>query len=64
MKLLPTSDWHVGKAIRGASRADEHRAVLDEIAAIAEREAGGTIGTTTSERRVEVRVGGTILAVR
>jgi DNA repair protein SbcD/Mre11 len=39
MKLLHTSDWHVGKAIRGASRADEHRAVLSEIAAIAEREA-------------------------
>ena len=32
MKLLHTSDWHVGKAIRGASRADEHRAVLDEVA--------------------------------
>ena len=32
VKLLHTSDWHVGKAIRGASRADEHRAVLDEIA--------------------------------
>lgn len=38
MKLLHTSDWHVGKPIRGASRADEHRAVLAEIAAIAERE--------------------------
>ena len=38
MKLLHTSDWHVGKAIRGASRADEHRAVLDEIAAIAAAE--------------------------
>ena len=37
MKLLHTSDWHVGKAIRGASRADEHRAVLAEIAEIAER---------------------------
>jgi DNA repair protein SbcD/Mre11 len=33
--LLHTSDWHVGKAIRGASRADEHRAVLGEIAEIA-----------------------------
>ncbi len=38
MKLLHTSDWHVGKAIRGVSRADEHRAVLREIAGIAERE--------------------------
>lgn len=33
--LLHTSDWHVGKAIRGASRADEHRAVLAEIADMA-----------------------------
>ena len=38
MKLLHTSDWHVGKTIRGFSRADEHRAVLAEIAAVAERE--------------------------
>ncbi|MET0147119.1 MAG: exonuclease SbcCD subunit D [Ilumatobacteraceae bacterium] len=36
--LLHTSDWHVGKAIRGASRADEHRAVLAEIAEIAAAE--------------------------
>ncbi len=38
MRLLHTSDWHVGKAIRGRSRADEHQAVLAEIAAIAESE--------------------------
>ena len=38
VKLLHTSDWHVGKAIRGASRADEHRAVLGEVASIAEAE--------------------------
>ncbi len=35
MKLLHTSDWHVGKAVRGRSRAGEHRAVLAEIAQIA-----------------------------
>ena len=35
MKLLHTSDWHVGKAIRGHSRADEHRAVLGEIVDLA-----------------------------
>jgi len=35
MKLLHTSDWHVGKSIRGASRADEHRAVLAEIVGVA-----------------------------
>jgi DNA repair protein SbcD/Mre11 len=35
MKLLHTADWHVGRPIRGRSRADEHEAVLDEIATIA-----------------------------
>ena len=39
MRLLHTSDWHVGKLIRGQSRADEHRAVLAEIAAVAAAEA-------------------------
>jgi DNA repair protein SbcD/Mre11 len=38
VRLLHTSDWHVGKAIRGRSRADEHRAVLAEVAAVADRE--------------------------
>jgi exonuclease SbcD len=35
VKLLHTSDWHVGKKIRGHSRADEHRAVLGEITSVA-----------------------------
>jgi len=39
VKLLHTSDWHVGKTLRGLSRLDEHRAVLAEIADIAGREA-------------------------
>jgi DNA repair protein SbcD/Mre11 len=39
VRLLHTSDWHVGKLLRGRSRADEHRAVLGEIASIAQREA-------------------------
>ena len=38
MKILHTADWHVGRAIRGRSRADEHRAVLREVAEIAARE--------------------------
>jgi exonuclease SbcD len=38
VRLLHTSDWHVGKLMRGASRADEHRAVLAEIAGIAGEE--------------------------
>ncbi|MEZ5407985.1 MAG: exonuclease SbcCD subunit D C-terminal domain-containing protein [Acidimicrobiales bacterium] len=35
MRLLHTSDWHVGRAIRGHSRAGEHRAVLADIAGLA-----------------------------
>ncbi len=35
MKLLHTADWHVGRTIRGHSRADEHRAVLAELAELA-----------------------------
>lgn len=38
MKVLHTSDWHVGRTIRGRSRADEHRAVLDQIGQIARDE--------------------------
>ena len=38
MRVVHTSDWHVGKLLRGASRIDEHRAVLAEIAEIADRE--------------------------
>jgi len=39
MRVLHTSDWHVGKSLRGRSRATEHEAVLGEIAGIARREA-------------------------
>jgi DNA repair protein SbcD/Mre11 len=35
MRILHTSDWHVGRTVRGRSRADEHRAVLAEIAGVA-----------------------------
>lgn len=38
MRILHTSDWHVGRTIRGRSRADEHEAVLAEITGIAEAE--------------------------
>lgn len=40
MRLLHTSDWHVGKALPGGgSRLEEFRAVLDEVVAIAIDEA-------------------------
>jgi DNA repair protein SbcD/Mre11 len=35
VRFLHTSDWHVGKAIRGRSRAEEFAAALDEVVAIA-----------------------------
>jgi len=35
VRFLHTSDWHVGKAIRGRSRIEEHAAALDEVVAIA-----------------------------
>ncbi len=35
MRLLHTGDWHVGRSIRGRSRAEEFAAVLDEVVGIA-----------------------------
>jgi exonuclease SbcD len=37
MKLLHTSDWHVGKTLKGRARLEEQRAVLAEIIAIAKQ---------------------------
>ncbi|HZD22180.1 MAG TPA: exonuclease subunit SbcD, partial [Acidimicrobiia bacterium] len=35
MKILHTSDWHVGRRIRGRDRSEEHRAVLSELVSLA-----------------------------
>jgi exonuclease SbcD len=35
VKILHTSDWHVGRRIRGRDRSDEHRSVLAELVTIA-----------------------------
>jgi DNA repair protein SbcD/Mre11 len=35
VKVLHTSDWHVGRRIRGRDRSDEHRAVLAELVGLA-----------------------------
>ena len=43
MKILHTADWHVGRLLRGRSRADEHEAVLAEIAAIAPANEASTL---------------------
>jgi len=37
VKILHTSDWHVGRRIRGRDRSDEHRAVLAELIGLADR---------------------------
>lgn len=34
MRVLHTSDWHIGRTVRGRSRDEEQRAVLAEIAGI------------------------------
>ncbi|MFQ5966023.1 MAG: exonuclease SbcCD subunit D [Acidimicrobiia bacterium] len=36
MRILHTSDWHVGRTMRGKSRAAEHEAVLLEVTGVAE----------------------------
>jgi len=38
VKFMHTSDWHVGKTLKGRDRLEEQRSVLAEIAAIAEEE--------------------------
>ena len=38
MKVLHTSDWHIGKRLLGRERIGEQREVLREIAALCERE--------------------------
>lgn len=35
MRFLHTSDWHVGRTIRGRSRADEFASALDQVVGIA-----------------------------
>src|ERR1700751_5640161 len=39
MKILHTSDWHVGKVLKGRDRSDEHAAVLGSIIQTARDEA-------------------------
>lgn len=38
MKVLHTSDWHIGKRLERHDRMDDHTAVLDEVAEIAATE--------------------------
>jgi DNA repair protein SbcD/Mre11 len=38
VKILHTSDWHIGKVLKGQSRLPEQIAVLGELVAVAQRE--------------------------
>ena len=38
MRILHTSDWHIGKRLMGRERLKEQSAVLDEIVQICDRE--------------------------
>jgi exonuclease SbcD len=38
MRVLHTSDWHVGKVLKGQSRMDEHIAVLADVVEVARNE--------------------------
>ena len=38
MRILHTSDWHIGKRLWNRDRLDEQSAVLDEIVGICEKE--------------------------
>ncbi|MBB5827881.1 exonuclease SbcCD subunit D [Micromonospora carbonacea] len=38
MKILHTSDWHVGKVLKGQSRAEEHKQVLAGVIEVARAE--------------------------
>ena len=68
MKLLHTSDWHVGMTIRGHSRIPEHEAVLTEIVTLADEHsvdlvivAGDLFETATPTAEAESLVYRTLL---
>jgi exonuclease SbcD len=71
MKVLHTADWHVGKVLRGRSRAEEHARVLAEIVDLARAEdvdavivAGDVFDTTVPTPPSQALVMRTLLALR
>ncbi len=71
MKILHTSDWHVGKVLKGRDRHDEHAAVLRSIAATARDEdvdvvlvAGDLFETAAPAAKAQGLVMRTLLALR
>lgn len=43
MKILHTSDWHLGKRLNDRERAGEQVAVMDEIVRVADEEAADAV---------------------
>jgi len=71
MKILHTSDWHVGKVLKGRDRHAEHAAVLGDIAATARSEdvdlvlvAGDLFDTAAPTARAQGLVMRTLLDLR
>jgi DNA repair protein SbcD/Mre11 len=70
MKILHTSDWHVGKVLKGRDRYDEHAAVLGSIVRVAQAEgvdlvlvAGNLFGSATPNAKAQGLVMRTLLAL-
>jgi len=68
VKLLHTSDWHVGRTLRGRSRAEEHRAALTGVVELARAEdvdvvvvVGDVFDTATPPPEAEELVYATLL---
>jgi exonuclease SbcD len=71
MKILHTSDWHVGKVLKGRDRHDEHRAVLGSLVQVARDEdvdvvlvAGDVFETAAPTAKAQGLVMRTLLALR
>jgi exonuclease SbcD len=71
MKILHTSDWHVGKVLKGRDRYDEHEAVLASLVGTARSEdvdlvliAGDLFETQVPSPRAQGQVIRALLALR
>ncbi len=71
MRILHTSDWHVGKVLKGRDRHDEHIAVLDSIVRTARDEdvdvvlvAGDLFETSAPNPQAQGLVMRTLMALR
>ncbi|MCH7230417.1 exonuclease SbcCD subunit D [Glycomyces sp. L485] len=71
MRILHTSDWHVGVALKGRSRLDEQRAVFGQIVDIAREErpdlvivAGDLYDTAAPSSAAQKVLTGTLSALR